>query len=85
LYHCKLLIVDDIWVSAGSCNFDDRSLRINDEANFNTLDAKFAAEQIALFEMDKAKCHKLDPEDLKRRFFVKKAYDRFWGLFAFLL
>lgn len=85
LYHCKLIVVDDIWVSAGSCNFDDRSLRINDEANFNTLDKKFAAEQVAVFEMDKAKAHRINPKDLKRRFFVKKVYDHFWGLFAFML
>lgn len=85
LYHCKLMIVDDIWVSAGSCNFDDRSLHINDEANFNALSTEFAAEQIAVFEMDKEKSHRINPRDLKRRFFVKKAYDRFWGLFAFML
>ncbi len=85
LYHCKLLIVDDIWVSAGSCNFDDRSLRINDEANFNVLDTGFAAEQVAVFEMDKAKSYRINPKDLKRRFIVKKIYDRFWGLFAFML
>ena len=83
LYHCKLLIVDDLWVSAGSCNFDDRSLRINDEANFNVLDPVFAAEQIAIFEMDKAVSRKFAPEELKRRFFLKKIYDHFWGLFAF--
>jgi cardiolipin synthase len=33
MYHCKVLIVDDVWVSVGSTNFDDRSFRLNDEAN----------------------------------------------------
>ena len=32
-YHCKYMIVDDCWVSAGSANFDNRSFRLNDEAN----------------------------------------------------
>ena len=85
LYHCKLLIVDDAWVSAGSCNFDDRSLRINDEANFNVLDPKFAAEQVKVFEGDKSNSRRIYAHDLKRRFFLKKVYDHFWGLFAFML
>ena len=35
MYHCKVLVVDDLWVSVGSTNFDDRSFRLNDEANLN--------------------------------------------------
>ena len=43
MYHCKVIIVDDVWVSVGSTNFDDRSFRLNDEANLNIYDAAFAA------------------------------------------
>ncbi len=32
MYHCKVMIVDGIWVSVGSTNFDDRSFRLNAEA-----------------------------------------------------
>ena len=38
MYHCKVMIVDGQWVSAGSTNFDNRSFRLNDEANLNVLD-----------------------------------------------
>src|SRR4030095_1576557 len=55
MYHCKVMIVDDIWVSVGSTNFDDRSFRLNDEANLNIYDAAFAAEQVQGFEEDKRK------------------------------
>lgn len=55
MIHVKLLIVDDIFVSVGSGNFDNRSVRLNDEANLNVLDREFAAKQIRLFEMDKRK------------------------------
>ena len=53
MVHVKLMIVDDIFVSVGSGNFDNRSVRLNDEANLDVLDRQFAAQQTRLFEMDK--------------------------------
>jgi cardiolipin synthase len=53
MVHVKLMIVDDIFVSVGSGNFDNRSIRLNDEANLDVLDREFAAKQTRLFEMDK--------------------------------
>lgn len=53
-FHCKLIIVDDIWTSVGSTNIDDRALRLNDEANINLFDQEFARDQIALFDRDAA-------------------------------
>lgn len=52
MYHCKVLIVDGLFTSVGSTNFDNRSFRLNDEASLNVLDADFAAEQTAIFEDD---------------------------------
>ena len=81
LYHCKIMIVDDVWVSAGSVNFDDRSFRINDEANINVLDREFAAKLIRSFEEDKAKSTRLTKRNLKRQNWVSKCFDGFVGLF----
>ena len=53
MLHSKLLIVDDIWVSIGSSNLDNRSFGLNAEANLNVYDAKFAAQQVRIFEEDK--------------------------------
>ncbi|MGX1744647.1 phospholipase D-like domain-containing protein [Bosea sp. NPDC055353] len=53
-FHCKLVIVDDIWTSVGSTNIDDRALRLNDEANVNLFDQDFARAQTALFDKDAA-------------------------------
>jgi cardiolipin synthase len=53
MVHVKLLVVDDTFVSVGSGNFDNRSIRLNDEANLDVLDSAFAAQQIHLFEIDK--------------------------------
>ena len=47
MYHVKLLIVDGLWSSVGSTNFDARSFRLNDEANLNVYDAEFARRQTA--------------------------------------
>ena len=52
MYHVKALIVDDMMVSVGSTNFDNRSFSINDEANLNLLDPAFARAQRAVFEDD---------------------------------
>jgi cardiolipin synthase len=46
------MIVDDLWVSIGSANLDNRSFRLNDEANLNVLDQNFAAEQGRIFSED---------------------------------
>jgi phosphatidylserine/phosphatidylglycerophosphate/cardiolipin synthase-like enzyme len=56
MVHVKLMIVDDIFVSVSSGNFDNRSIRLNDEANLDVLDRRFAAQQTRLFENDKKHC-----------------------------
>ena len=59
MYHCKVMIVDEFMVSTGSTNFDDRSFRLNDEANLNIYDAGFAAEQVTIFAADLAKSRRI--------------------------
>jgi cardiolipin synthase A/B len=73
MYHCKMMIVDDVWVSVGSANFGNRSFRLNDEANLNVFSREFAAEQTAIFEADKAKCQEVIYKKWKRR----SVWDRF--------
>ena len=42
------MVVDGLLVSVGSTNFDNRSFRLNDEANLNVYDAGFAERQTDL-------------------------------------
>ncbi|WP_111655491.1 phospholipase D-like domain-containing protein [Isoalcanivorax indicus] len=52
MYHAKLLSVDDAWASLGSSNLDNRSFRINDEANLNIYDEHTARQIRLLIEND---------------------------------
>ena len=79
MYHCKVMIVDDLWVSVGSTNFDDRSFRLNDEANMNIYDAAFAAEQVKVFAADKAKSRLMTRAEFKNRSAARKLGDNIAG------
>ena len=67
MYHCKVMIIDDHWVSVGSANFGNRSFRLNDEANMNVYSPEFAAEQAEVFRIDKAHCREVTYKQWKRR------------------
>ncbi len=79
MYHCKVMIVDDVWVSVGSTNFDDRSFRLNDEANLNIYDAAFAVSQVKVFEDDKGKSRLMSRAEFKDRSKVGKLFDGIAG------
>jgi cardiolipin synthase len=81
LYHCKVMIVDDVFVTGGSVNFDNRSFRLNDEVNINVLDEKFAAAQVKVFEADKSKSRVIDPAEITDRSWFGKGIDQFAGMF----
>jgi len=59
MFHCKVLVIDGLMVSVGSTNFDNRSFRLNDEANLNIYDAAFAQRQIEIFRQDltRSRCY----------------------------
>ena len=52
MMHCKVMVIDGVWSSMGSANFDDRSFRLNDEANLNVFSEELAREQIRLIDDD---------------------------------
>ena len=81
MYHCKVFIVDDLWTSVGSTNFDDRSFRLNDEANLNIYDAAFAREQAKEFEIDKSNSRLMTRAEFKDRSAIGKLYDHAAGMF----
>ena len=76
MYHCKVMIVDELLVSTGSTNFDDRSFRLNDEANLNIYDAGFAAEQVAVFEADLARSRPISLAEWENRPLMERLAER---------
>ncbi|MEP6942825.1 MAG: phospholipase D-like domain-containing protein [Betaproteobacteria bacterium] len=81
MFHCKVMIVDGLMISVGSTNFDDRSFRLNDEANLNIFDEPFAARQTEIFEQDLARSRRVTHGEWLERPFTEKL----WGYAARLL
>jgi cardiolipin synthase A/B len=67
MYHTKVMIVDDLWTSVGSTNFDNRSFSLNDEVNLNIMDPALARNQIEWFEQDKTRAREIRLDDWSRR------------------
>jgi cardiolipin synthase len=67
MFHCKLIIVDSQLVSVGSTNFDNRSFRLNDEANLNVYDHAFAERLEDVFEADLKVSRKISYEQWQHR------------------
>lgn len=80
MYHTKLMVVDDVWVSVGSTNLDDRSFRLNQEANLNVLDPKFGAEQARVFAEDRGRSRQVTLEQWRHRPMWERIQERFAGV-----
>ena len=76
MFHCKVLVVDALWTSVGSTNFDNRSFRLNDEANLNVYDAEVAARQLELFYEDLKKSRRVTYEEWQARPWHEKLRER---------
>ena len=85
MFHCKVFTVDGLLVSVGSTNFDNRSFRLNDEANLNIYDADFAAAQTVQFEADLKQSKRITLEDWQNRPLREKAMERLASLLAIQL
>jgi cardiolipin synthase len=81
MFHCKVLVVDGLWVSVGSTNFDTRSFRLNDEANLNVFDREFAQRQVADFERDLKRSRRVTYDEWASRPWREKIQDHFLSIF----
>jgi cardiolipin synthase len=81
LNHQKVIIVDGIWASVGSTNFDDRSFEVNDEISIGIVDQGIAADLIRAWDDDMKDTREWSLADWKKR----SLWHRFVDFSAFLL
>ena len=67
MFHCKTMIVDSQLASVGSTNFDNRSFRLNEEANLNVYDKPFAERLEVVFEEDLKQSRRITYQSWKNR------------------
>ena len=75
LLHQKVIVIDGLWASVGSTNFDDRSFQLNDEINVGLLDAQLAAQLRAAFADDLRHAKQRKFEEWSERSLWHKAVD----------
>ncbi len=59
MMHAKTMVVDGVWSTIGSSNFDERSFRLNDEVNVNVYDEGIAAKVEEAFRQDLARSEEI--------------------------
>jgi len=82
MFHCKIMVVDGFLVSTGSTNFDNRSFRLNDEANLNIYDARFAEEMTREFNQDLDRSRRITLEQWQQRPLQEKLFEHAMSLFG---
>jgi cardiolipin synthase len=81
MMHAKTMVVDGLWTTIGSSNFDDRSFRLNDEVNVNVYDPGVAAQMEQMFFEDLARSEEVEPRRWLRRPWVDRMKERVAGWF----
>src|ERR1051325_2146265 len=79
LMHAKTMVVDGVWATVGSTNFDNRSFALNQELNLTVYDAGFARQLEKIFEEDLKYSKNITYEDWKSR----SVFEKMTELFAF--
>jgi cardiolipin synthase len=82
MFHVKVMVVDGLWTSVGSTNFDNRSFSTNDEANLNVMDAGFAAIQRKFFDSDLERARRVTLEEWQGRSWAEKLWEHAMGLLS---
>jgi cardiolipin synthase A/B len=67
MLHSKTIVVDGMWGSIGSMNFDNRSMAFNDESNLVVLDSAFGARMDSVFLDDLRYAKEIKLDEFRRR------------------
>jgi cardiolipin synthase len=79
LMHAKTIVVDGVWSTIGSTNFDNRSFALNQEINLTVYDSDLAHRLEAIFQEDLKYSQQITYDKWRSR----SIFERFVELFAF--
>lgn len=77
MMHAKTIVVDGLWSSVGSLNFDNRSLAFNNESNLCVLDSAVGAKMDSIFFADLRYSKEIKLDEFRKRSWTKKVVE--WG------
>ena len=77
LMHAKTMVVDGIWATIGSTNFDNRSFALNEELNLTVYDSAFAHRLDEIFANDLKHAKKITYQEWDSRGFKEKFFELF--------
>jgi cardiolipin synthase A/B len=76
LLHAKTMVVDGVWATVGSTNFDNRSFALNDELNVVLYDRAVVERMVTAFEADLANSRRVTYEAWQNRGLRTKLLER---------
>ena len=79
LLHAKTIIVDSVWATIGSTNFDNRSFALNQEINLTVYNREIAQRLERIFAADIEYSERITYEQWQSR----SLYERVMEMFAF--
>lgn len=85
MMHSKTFIVDGMWGSIGSMNFDNRSLAFNNESSFVFLDAPFGTQMDSTFADDLTRSKEIILSEFVKRPWYNHVIETGAGLLSRLL
>ena len=77
MMHAKTFVIDGVWSTVGSLNFDNRSLVFNNESNVVALDERVGADLDSLFMNDLRYATEIKLDTFERRSWAEKLLE--WG------
>jgi cardiolipin synthase len=77
MLHAKTMVVDGVWATIGTTNFDNRSFALNQEVNLTVYDAEMARRLEEIFEDDLKHSKNITYEIWKSRGIFERLFELF--------
>ena len=75
--HAKTIVIDGVWSTIGSCNFDNRSFALNQELNLAVYDSGMAHRLEEIFKEDLKYSQQISYEQWRSRGIVERLVEFF--------